>query len=188
MRVSSLSAAVGLLWLCAAAAQDAAASTGYKALEKSNLTLCATVTLYAKSIAEYRIAGMPEEKTDRYYGHAPGQRENPLVHQVYAGTVTDAWEYAAAYFQDCAVDKAKIAADRTGPASACMRDTMIADTAISFRILGRPKQDVYAYLKRFDDEAARKTIDAEYASPTIPKRNASMDTWNACMGSSAARR
>jgi hypothetical protein len=180
MRVASLSAAAGLLWLAAAAAQDAGAA--YKAPEKANLTLCATVSMYVKSIAEYKVAGMPEDRTDKYYGHAPGQRRNPLVHEVYTGTVTDAWEYAAGYFQDCAVSKAKIPVARVAPAAYCMRNAMIADTAISLRILGKAKADVYAYLARFGDDTARATIDGVYAAATAPKRNASLDTWNTCMG------
>lgn len=182
MRIASLSAAVGLLWITAAMAQDAAPGAGYKPLEKSNLTLCATVTLSAKSIAEYKVAGMPEEKTDRYFGHAPGQKRNPLVHEVYGSAVTDAWDYAAGYFQSCAVDKVKIAAARIGPAATCMRNTMIADTAISLRILGKTREETQAYLQRFGDEEAQQVIGAVYAPPAAPKRETALDTWNGCLG------
>lgn len=177
-----LAALAAVAWLGAGTAAQAA---GYSAEEKQNLTLCATVTLSIKTIAEYKVAGIPEDKTDRYFGHAPGEKRNRLVHRVYGDTVTDAWDYAAGYFRDCALNKVKVAAARSAPAERCMRDAMIEDTAISFRLLGRPKQDAYDYLKRFDDDAARGAIDAAYAPPAAPKREDALESWKSCMKSGA---
>lgn len=169
--------AAALLFCLSTAVQAA----GYAPQEKQDLTLCATVALSIKSIAEYKVGGVPEAKTDRYFGHAPGQKENRLVKRVYADTVTDAWEYAAADFRDCALNKAKLPEARFAPAERCMRDAMIADSAISLRLLGRPKEDAYAYLKRFEDEEARGAIDGAYAPPKMPKREDALEAWNRCM-------
>ena len=163
------------VWLCAATAAD------YAPQEKQDLTLCATVALTVKSIAEYKVGGVPEAKTDRYFGHAPGQKENRVVKRVYAATVTDAWEYTAADFKDCALHKALLPAARLAPAERCMRDAMIADTAISFRLLGKPKQDAYDYLQRFDDDEARRAIDGAYTPPAVPKREEALQAWTACV-------
>lgn len=165
--------------------QSAAAAAGYTPQEKQDLTLCATVSLNIKSIAEYKVGGIPEAKTDHYFGHAPGQKENRLVKRVYADTVTDAWQYTAGDFKDCALHKAGLPAAQFAPAERCMRDAMIADTAISFRLLGRPKQDAYDYLKRFDDDEARGAIDGAYAPPAVPKREDALEAWTACMKSGA---
>lgn len=171
-------ALAALLLFCLSSAVQAA---GYTPQERQDLTLCATVALSIKSIAEYKVGGVPEAKTDRYFGHAPGQKENRLVKRVYADTVTDAWEYAAADFKSCALNKAKLPAERFAAAERCMRDAMIADSAISLRLLGRPRQDAYDYLKRFDDQEAHGAIDAAYAPPKVPKREDALDAWKACL-------
>lgn len=168
-----------LLWL------PAAAAAGYSSQEKQDLGLCATVALSVKSIAEYKVGGIAEAKTDRYFGHAPGQKENRLVKRVYAGTVTDAWEYAANDFRDCALNKAMLPAARFAPAERCMRDAMIADSAISLRLLGKSEQEAYAYLQRFDDDEARGVIDGAYAPPAVPRREDALQAFTTCMKAAA---
>jgi len=159
----------------------------FTSAEQQRLGYCASLSIAAYVIAGYKLHGDPKEVPKQFYGSGPSAHALlPLVDTVYGDSVTDAWSYAGAFYQDCAEQLAKIAPDRAALTVPCMYSAVVAATARTAREAGTPKDKVYA-LYVYQGAEARKIIDDIYAPPVVPAEGTELQVWSSCMVPLAAK-
>jgi hypothetical protein len=153
----------------------------YSAREKTRMMLCVGLTDNAFSIADAKLAGRAAADLKTEYASRPEARLTvPLVDKVYADSFSHSWDYAVAFFKECALNLAEVPDTRAGLAAYCMQNSMIASIAYNSRNAGAPREQTYKLFAQFPSEASRKIIDQVYEqSKSRPEEM--VDTWTACM-------
>ncbi len=171
----------------AAADTPVAAKPAYTAAERKQLDYCTWLSGAAYTIAGYKLHGAPDTEPKKFYAGDPQAAVlQSLVDTVYGDKVTDAWDYAGQFYQDCALHLGKVSPQRSIGATNCMYQTLIAATARTAREAGTPKEKVYALYAQEGAEA-RTIIDGMYAPKDVPAQGAELQTWKACMAPYAAK-
>jgi hypothetical protein len=189
-RVSIVSFLLCLLWGSAMAQPappakttpaPAAVTQTFTAAEQQRLAYCVPFAVNAYVIAAYKLHGDPIDVPKKLFAANPAANVLlPMVATIYSDTVIDAWSYAGAFYQDCAVQLAKFAPARAMYAEPCMYSSIIAATARTARAAGTPKQKVYALYASHGPEA-RRIIDGIYAPPTVPAEGTELQVFSTCM-------
>jgi hypothetical protein len=163
------------------AAAPVAATQTYTAAEQQRLGFCVSLSINAYVVAVYKLHGDPISVPKKLFASNPAANVLlPMVSTVYSDTVTDAWDYAGAFYRDCAEQLAKFAPERVGDTEPCMYSAVIAATARTARAAGTPKEKVYAiYVTRGPE--ARRIIDSIYAPPAVPAEGTEMQVFSTCM-------
>jgi hypothetical protein len=162
-------------------AAPAATAQTYTAAEQQRLGFCVSLSVNAYVIAGYKLHGDPVEVPKKLFASNPAANVLvPLVATVYGDTVTDAWNYAGAFYRDCAVQLAKFAPERVADSEPCMYSAVIAATARAARAAGTPQEKVYALYAAKGPEA-RRIIDSIYAPPAVPADGTELQVFSSCM-------
>jgi hypothetical protein len=165
----------------APAAATQAPAPSFTAAEQSRLGFCASLSVNAYVIAGDKLRGDPKELPKQLFGARPSADVLvPLVDPIYGDNVSNAWDYAGVFYQDCAVQLAKLAAERAKLTTPCMYSAVVAATARTAREAGTPKAQVYALFAYLGAQAT-KIIDDMYAPPEVPAEGTELQVFSACM-------
>jgi hypothetical protein len=155
----------------------------YSAAERSDLFGCSALTDTAMIIAEMKQNGTLIEAAKGYFAGRPNADLTlATVDMVYDAAIKNIWDYATVFFRDCATHVAKVPATRSGPASVCMLDGMIAANAQTSKQAGVPIDKVERYFSGFAGDMPKAIIARVYAQPQT-RAAAHAQAWNSCMDS-----
>ncbi len=172
----------GTAVLPAAGAPDNAAPL-YSAQEKASLFGCSALTDSAMIVAEMKQKGIPRQDAKAFFANRPNsQLTLATVDKVYDDSVGNVWDYATSFFGDCATHVARVPRERSGPASFCMLNSMIATNAQASKDAGVPIEKVDQYFAGFPGDQPRAIIAGVYAQSQT-RAEAHAQVWNACMAS-----
>ena len=175
-----LASAVALA-LAAAACAAPAPKPVYSVREKTQLTYCAGLGDVALGIAGRKARGAGVEETRASYAaQANAKITVPLVEKVYADHVGSPWDYAVAFFGECATNVAGVPEQRAELAGYCFQHGLIASAAAGAKARGAPKETVYREFERLASPTTHAVIDSVYAQSQT-RAEAELDAWNACM-------
>jgi len=161
---------------------SAPAAALYSAKERASLFGCSALTDSAMIIAEMKRKGMPIAEVKAYFADRPNaQLTLATADQVYDAHIDNVWDYATKFFGDCAAQVSGVPHERSGPASFCMLDSMIATTAQASQEAGVPIEKVDQYFAGFPGDRPRAIIAGVYAQAQT-RAVAHAEAWNACMG------
>lgn len=164
-----------------AAAADAAGAPQYSASERASLFGCSALTDSAMIIAEMKHKGASVSQAKAFFADRPNaQLTLATVDRVYDDPVGNVWDYALRFFGDCAAGVSQVPRERSGPASFCMLNGMIAANAQGSSDAGVPIEQVEQYFAGFPGELPKSIIAGVYAHPQT-RAQAHADAWNACM-------
>jgi hypothetical protein len=165
----------------APAAATQAPAPSFTAADQSRLEFCASLSVSAYVIAGYKLHGDPKELPKQLFAAKPSaDMLVPLVDTIYGDNVSNAWDYAGVFYQDCAVELAKLATERAKLTTPCMYSAVIAATARTARDAGTPKAQVYALFAYLGTQAT-KIIDDIYAPPAVPAEGTELRVFSTCM-------
>jgi len=157
------------------------ARSGYTAEERRGLTYCVALSDTAWAVAERRLHGETLGDVRVEYAKRPrSELTLPLVDKVYEDEFKASWDYAVAFFVECAVNVVEIPQLRAKAATECLQRGMIASLANVQKAGGAKKETVYAYFAKFPAESTHAVIDEVFAK-TQERPAAELAAWNACM-------
>jgi len=152
----------------------------YSHREYNAMTTCVGLTDNAYSIAVLRLKGRSlADVKSLYDATETAKLMLPLVDKVYGDKVPNAWEYAVAFFSECALNMGDVPASRSGLAGYCMQNGMIASIAARYRDGETPKNWVYEQFAPLG-ETPKGIIDRVYAA-SKSRAEAELDAWKVCM-------
>jgi hypothetical protein len=167
----------------AAAPADSSGKTRslYSATESASLFGCSALTDSAMIIAEMKQKGMSLEQAKAYFAARPNSELTlATADLVYDAAVGNVWDYATKFFGDCAASVSKVPRSRSGPASFCMLNSMIAANAQASKQAGVPIEKVESYFAVFPGDTPKAIITRVY-SQSQTRAAAHAEAWNACM-------
>ena len=167
----------------AAAALPSAGGPLYTARERASLFGCSALTDSAMIIAEMKRKGVPLNDVKAFFADRPNaQLTQATADRVYDDQVGNVWDYAVGFFDQCAAGVSQVPRQRSGPASFCMLNSMIAATAQGSREAGVPIEQVDQYFAGFPGALPKAIIAQVYAAPAQQTRaEAHAQAWNGCM-------
>lgn len=155
----------------------------YTDKEYSGMLGCFGMTDTAWTNASQKLNGVSLEDAKKHYdGRLEGKQKDMallIVDTVYKDTFTNAWDYAVAFFGECAKNIANVEVNRSRLANYCMQNSMIALTAWEYRNSGQPIEDVYQQFAKLG-ATPRSIIDRVYAG-SKPRADTGLDEWKSCM-------
>jgi hypothetical protein len=153
----------------------------YTAKERASMFGCSALTDSAMIIAEMKRNGASRQDAKAFFADRPNA---PLtlatVDKVYDDRIGNVWDYATVFFTDCAAHVSAVPRDRSGPASFCMLNSMIAATAQASRQADVPIEKVNQYFAGFPGALPQSIIAGVYAQ-TQTRAEAHAQAWNSCM-------
>lgn len=137
----------------------------YSTRESATLSYCDAIADTAFTVATHKKGGVSrEEVVKRYAGTPRDQLAVATVNKVYEDDAQKPWEYAVALFKECATELAHVPADRSGMASFCQQNSMIARTAASYRDRGRPQDEAVAEFAAIKSKTPGEVVGRVFAS------------------------
>jgi hypothetical protein len=153
----------------------------YTSQEYRQVTLCLGMADTAMHVATKKLRGAPASELEAFYRGKPFEKLNlATVDKVFAAEFTSAWDYAVAFFGECAQNMAKVPPARVDLAAYCMQRGLIADFTHGFKTAGAPKERAYAYFAKLPRQSTQDVIDRVYAG-SMTRPQAKLDAWNSCM-------
>jgi len=153
----------------------------YSAQEKASLFGCSALTDSAMIIAEMKQKGVPIQDAKAFFANRPNsQLTLATADKVYDDKVGNVWDYATGFFDDCAAHVSKVSRERSGPASFCMLNSMIAANAQGSKAAGLPIEQVDRYFAGFPGDQPKAIVAGVYAQSQT-RAEAHAQVWNACM-------
>jgi len=167
----------------AAPVSPAPAAALYSAAERASLFGCSALSDSAMIVAEMKRKGTPIADAKAYFADRPNaQLTLATVDEVYDAHIDNVWDYATRFFGDCAAQVSGVPRQRSGPASFCMLDSLIATTAQASHEAGVPIEKVEGYFAGFPGERPKAIIAGVYAQEQT-RAAAHAQAWNTCMDS-----
>ena len=153
----------------------------YSAQEKTSLFGCSALTDSAMITAEMKRKGTPVQDAKAFFASRPNsQLTLAVVDEVYDDSVGNVWDYATRFFGDCAAGVSRVPRERSGQASFCMLNSMIATNAQASKEAGVPIEKVEQYFAGFPGDQPKAIIAGVYAR-SLTRAEAHAQVWNACM-------
>jgi hypothetical protein len=153
----------------------------YSIADRSYLSLCMTLSISAREIAEDKLQGQPADRVKAgFAGDSRAPVLVPLVDQVYSDNFTDTWDYTGSFYKDCGDRVGHLSPAQIQPSMTCMYKGVVAAAALATRETGTEKSEAYGMFSSHGD-LARPVIDGVYAPKATPGRGVVMDVWNSCM-------
>jgi hypothetical protein len=184
MRLGSF-ALLCILVACATtenASQTKATVSRYSAQERSVMTYCLGLSDVANVAAKEKLKGTSASEIKKRYEKTGrmAQTAYAAIDKVYADQVPDAWAYTVGFFKECASEVGQIVSERSGPASHCLQNQMIADVAFNYKTSGAPKEAAHRYFAPLPGDEPRRIVELVYGTD---KQRAVIRTgiWEDCM-------
>jgi hypothetical protein len=153
----------------------------YTAKERGQMTYCIGLSETARKAAAEKLRRTPIDDVKKLYDGRPNARLNiATIDKVYKEPVSTAWDYAVAFFGECAGELAGVSRDRAKLATFCMQNQLIADVAFQSKASGKPKDQAYAEFAQFKSSTPKAIVDLVYDS-TKDRAAIRMEVWNSCM-------
>ena len=153
----------------------------YSARERASLFGCSALTDTAMIVADMKHRGVSLQDVKGFYAGRPNSDLTlATADKVYDDKVGNIWDYATVFFGDCATRVSLVPRERTGPASFCMLNSMIAASAQASREAHVPIEKVEQYFAGFPGDQPRAIITRVYAQ-SQSRAEAHAEAWNACM-------
>jgi hypothetical protein len=153
----------------------------YTSTQQAKLSYCSAMTRTARAIAELKLVGRPAMDVKKAYDADQNAKLLvPLVDKVYSDNVSNTWDYAGVFFNECALNIADVPGDLVNLASYCMQNSYIAETAQQFHTKGIPISKAYERFAQLPGSRPKTIIDAVYArKPTDTSEP--LHTWTSCI-------
>lgn len=149
--------------------------------EHSKMTYCIGMSDTAMYVASEKLKGTPKSQLINYYSGKSNARLNTAtVDRVYDDDFTNAWDYTIGFFNECALNLARVPESRVNFASYCAQNTLIADVAHANKKYGYPKERAYQYFDSFESKTPQEIIDKVYSS-SKSRAAIKLEIWNDCM-------
>ncbi len=163
------------------------AAAGLTKAERTQLLTCLGLASNAMGVATQRLRGTKVEAMKSFYAGKPQEKLLlALVDKVYADEVTNAWEYAAGFYQECVPNMTQVSEARAKPATKCAFDALIAEKTRELRASGQTLEQANGYFTGFPP-GPRAVIAGVYAADPLPEPGAAgLKVWDDCIAPLAA--